>query len=285
MNELENQLSEIFEPADFFKGRGKHHLPTPLNVLLFVRSSKSNLQQEALQNRSHHRFVLVLNLETSGYIHINNLAFAFHPGQALLIHPFQFHHYSHLSSMQLNWLFCTFELEPRTFLEPLRNRIIDVSPKTKQSYRALIDEWLTPRGELQTEQLQADLLQLLLSLKLDRLQTGSDLPPEPKDSLLLTINRQMAEWRGRTVTCADLADAVGYSESRLRVLFKETAGVPLGFYMQNYRINRAMALLQTSTLSISDIAEEAGFGSPQAFSRIFKKEAGVSPRSYRNKKE
>ena len=52
-------------------------------------------------------------------------------------------------------------------------------------------------------------------------------------------------------------------------------------YIQNYRINRAMALLRTSTLTIADVAEEAGFGSPQAFSRIFKKETSYTPRAYR----
>jgi len=40
-------------------------------------------------------------------------------------------------------------------------------------------------------------------------------------------------------------------------------------------------LLRTSALPIATIAEEAGFGSPQAFSRIFKKETGHTPRSYR----
>jgi transcriptional regulator GlxA family with amidase domain len=66
----------------------------------------------------------------------------------------------------------------------------------------------------------------------------------------------------------------------LRVLFKEAAGIPLGAYIQNYRLNRAMALLRT-TLSIADVAEEAGFGSPQAFRRFFKKETCQTPRKYR----
>jgi AraC family transcriptional regulator of arabinose operon len=79
----------------------------------------------------------------------------------------------------------------------------------------------------------------------------------------------------------DLATALNLSESRLRVLFKEVAGIPLGKYLQNYRINRAMALLRTTDLSIANTAEEAGFGSPQAFSRTFKKETGTSPRLYR----
>lgn len=281
MDGFKTQLMQIEEPKDYFTGTGSHLLPTPTNILLFVRRTKVALQQEALQNRSHHRFVLALNLETAGHVHVDNLALPLNPQQALLIQPYQFHHFSQLASSQLMWLFCTFEFEPRTFLEPLRNRVIDVGRKTQRIYRELLDEWLQPHGELQVEQIQVELLHLLLSLKQDRQQSATDLPPEPKDNLLRTINRLMAEWRGRTVIVADLAHAIGYSESRLRVLFKEAAGIPLGSYIQNYRMNRAMALLRTSTLSIADVAEEASFGSPQAFSRSFKKETGHTPRSYR----
>ncbi len=59
--------------------------------------------------------------------------------------------------------------------------------------------------------------------------------------------------------------------------------IPLGSYIRNFRLNRAMALLRTSSLSIADVAEEAGFGSPQAFSRIFRRETGQTPRDYRGK--
>jgi len=91
----------------------------------------------------------------------------------------------------------------------------------------------------------------------------------------------MEQWRGRTVGISDIADAMGYSGSRLRVLFKQAAGITLGAYIKNFRLNRAMSLLRTSTLSISEIANEAGFASPQAFSRNFKKETGLTPRNYR----
>ena len=79
-------------------------------------------------------------------------------------------------------------------------------------------------------------------------------------------------------------EAFNLSESRLRALFKETAGISLGSHIQNYRLNRAMALLRTTKLPISEIAEEAGFGSPQAFSRIFRKELGHTPQAYRQQR-
>jgi len=178
MNAFEKALAEIEEPPDYFKGIGQTKLPTPVNILLFLRPSREKLQQEALQNRSHHRFVLLFNLETQGYVHIDNLALPFRPGQALLILPYQFHHFSQLASQQLKWLICTFEMEARTFLEPLRNRVMDMGERTQQTLEELLHEWHQPPSELQAEQLQSVLLHLLLSLKQDRQLSGTDLPPE-----------------------------------------------------------------------------------------------------------
>jgi transcriptional regulator GlxA family with amidase domain len=47
------------------------------------------------------------------------------------------------------------------------------------------------------------------------------------------------------------------------------------------RISRAKELLSSSKMSIESIAAECGFSSANYFSLIFKKEVGISPRSYR----
>ena len=137
---MKESLINLIEPQDYFSGVGKSQLPTPTHVLLFLRKTKTMLQQEALQNRSHHRFVLAFNLETEGHVHIDNLALPFKPGQALLILPYQFHHFSQLASNRLQWLFCTFELEPRTFLEPMRNRVVNAGIKSQQAFEELLSE-------------------------------------------------------------------------------------------------------------------------------------------------
>ncbi len=286
MNKKPTPFPVFNEPTDYFKGIGQTQFATPTNILLYLRTTKDKLQQAALQNRSHHRHVLVFNFETEGHVHVNNRVLPLTPGQSLLILPYQFHHFSQLESPNLNWLFCTFELATTTFLEPLRNTVIDASKHTLRTRDELLNEWLRcnapkSKGELQNEQLQASLIRALLSLKQDQWAMRSDRLPEPRDSLLRNINRCMSEWKGRTVVVADLAEKFNLSESRLRVLFKQTAGIPLGRYLQNYRLNRAMALLRTTKVPISEISDEAGFGSPQAFSRIFKKELGHTPRAYR----
>jgi len=287
---LKEKLNQIREPLDYFRVAGRSdELPTPANILLFVRQSKQKLQQEALQNRSHHRFVLIFNLETQGHVHVDHLVMPLHPGQALLVLPYQFHHFSHLASPDLTWLFITFEMKQGVFLDPMRNRLIDAGGATLEARDHLIDEWETYESAGSVEPhaalLQVALLRLLLELKRDLEKSATAPLPEPRNSLLRAINRLMADSRGRRFGVDDLARELGMSESGLRVRFRRIAGIPLGAYLQNYRLNRAMELLRITDRSIADIAEDAGFGSPQAFSRTFKHQTGQSPREYRQPSE
>ena len=157
MKKENDRVLVLEEPTDYFKGIGHTQFATPSNILLYLRSTKDKLQQAALQNRSHHRHVLVFNLETEGHVHVNNRVLPLKPGQSLLILPYQFHHFSQLENPCLKWLFCTFELATTTFLEPLRNVVIEASEHTLCTRDELLDEWLhctaaTSKGELQNEQ-------------------------------------------------------------------------------------------------------------------------------------
>ncbi len=215
---------------------------------------------------------------------MDHLSLPFSPGQALLIHPYQFHHFSQLDSCELLWLFCTFELPDCAFLDSLRDKTVQVSTKTTSALSTLLNEWVQhDTSELQDDLLQVALLRLLLCLKQDQESANRIALPETGDSLLRTINRLMALRRKRPCTVAQLASALQTSESQLRTQFKQTAGVPLGSYIQNYRLNRAMSLLRNTKLSMADVAEQSGFGSPQAFSRTFKDETGQTPWNYRQK--
>jgi len=51
--------------------------------------------------------------------------------------------------------------------------------------------------------------------------------------------------------------------------------------MLKARLNRTLALLQTTDLPVGRIAEACGFGSVYAFSRAFRKEKGAAPSSCR----
>jgi AraC-like DNA-binding protein len=280
---MREYLLRLEEPDDYYAGCGEIKLISPMRVLCFLRKSKYVLQKHALQNRSHHRFVLLYNLSTEGQVHLDDAVLPIKPGQAILIQPYQFHHFSGLKSHDLRWLFCTFELKEQSLFDSLRNRVLDTNKELEGLLEQMLEIWHQPASELQALRLQASLLSLLLTLKQLGQQNEPDDLATSEESLLSTVNQLMAKWRGRPVSIEEIAAATKYSASRLRVIFKQAAGIPLGSYIKNYRLNHAMALLRTSKMSITEIAIQAGYASPQAFSRSFRKETGNTPRSYRKR--
>ena len=280
MTLFKQNLEQVEDPLDYYKGRAPLALTLPRNILLFLRKTKSTLQLEALQDRSHHRFVLIFNLQTQGQVHVDELSFSFQPGQALLVFPYQFHHYSGLEDSNLEWLFCTFETDDAELLAPLRNSVVGTNPEIKATMQKLVAEWQAS----DTSMLQPLLLQLLLELKTARLRENMPARFEGnRNSLVRTVNEILVLSGGRDVSVEDIMKRVGLSQSRLRVVFKEVSGVPLGAYMQNYRISCALALLRNSTHSLAEVSRMCGFGSPQAFSRVFKHVMGISPLKFRKR--
>lgn len=86
-----------------------------------------------------------------------------------------------------------------------------------------------------------------------------------------------------SISRADIAKAVHYSDPHFARLFRQTMGVTPGQYLSELRIERAKLFLTTSTLSISQIALEVGFQSFSHFTQLFKQRTGESPSAFRGK--
>ncbi|MHC4887663.1 MAG: helix-turn-helix transcriptional regulator [Planctomycetota bacterium] len=78
------------------------------------------------------------------------------------------------------------------------------------------------------------------------------------------------------------AEVVGLSPDYFTRIFRHTYGAaPRTFIMQE-RMRRARELLQTTPLTVSEVARSCGYVDLFVFSRLFKRENGCSPRHYRN---
>lgn len=78
-----------------------------------------------------------------------------------------------------------------------------------------------------------------------------------------------------------LADNLNISRSQLYRKVKAILGISISDYINNFKLQRAKSMLETTTLSISEIAYANGFSSPNYFSTAFKQKYGESPDSYR----
>jgi signal transduction histidine kinase/AraC-like DNA-binding protein len=83
------------------------------------------------------------------------------------------------------------------------------------------------------------------------------------------------------ISRADLAQHVALSEDYLTDCFRKELGVTPITYVNRYRINQAKLLLTETYKTITEIALDVGFSDSSYFSRVFRRETGMSPTDYR----
>ncbi len=81
----------------------------------------------------------------------------------------------------------------------------------------------------------------------------------------------------------DIAQHIGYSPSHFGNVFqKKTSYSPMSYYNQ-LKIQRSCSYLQFSNMMIKEIAFKLGYYDLFHFSKAFKKEMGMTPKTYRKK--
>ena len=82
---------------------------------------------------------------------------------------------------------------------------------------------------------------------------------------------------------ADVAEKCFVSQWHLSKLLNRYQEQSFSDILNNIRIEKAKEMLKDPTLRIGDVAEHVGFMDMAHFSRVFKKQVGVSANEYRNK--
>lgn len=82
-------------------------------------------------------------------------------------------------------------------------------------------------------------------------------------------------------TVDDLAREAALSRTSFAVRFSEKLGLTPMQYVTSWRVQLARDALLTRNASVAEAADQAGYSSEAAFSRVFKKEMGLSPAKYR----
>ena len=99
-------------------------------------------------------------------------------------------------------------------------------------------------------------------------------------SIMDRIHRQMEFkqiFRSKGLTVAELAEAVGSNRSYVSASINQTTGQNFSDYVNSWRIEYAKKLMQTTEMTLAEIADAAGFTDRTSFYRSFKKITGMSP--------
>ena len=84
------------------------------------------------------------------------------------------------------------------------------------------------------------------------------------------------------LTLETIANSVYLNKTYISQMFTKRLGITFGNYLENVRINKAQELLNTTDMSIWEIADAVGYSSSSYFSKVFTKRVGMSPMQYRD---
>jgi AraC-like DNA-binding protein len=99
--------------------------------------------------------------------------------------------------------------------------------------------------------------------------------PQMGTALTAIHNRVNTPW-----TVESMAAAAGMSRSAFAARFKELLGQTPLEYVTEWRMQKAMQLLQQRDKKIIDVARSVGYESDAAFSKAFKRVVGTNPGQY-----
>lgn len=99
------------------------------------------------------------------------------------------------------------------------------------------------------------------------------------DPRLARVLVAMHERPGENWNLAAMATQAGMSRSAFAAAFKSAVGQPPADYLADWRLSLAQAQLRQGR-QVKQIADDLGYGSAPAFSRLFSQRAGMSPRQW-----
>jgi AraC family transcriptional regulator len=136
-----------------------------------------------------------------------------------------------------------------------------------------------PHGSLYAEGLLLQVSAILLRLRgSGRAQvTPRALSPWRMRRVIDYLNSHLSE----DVSISTLAAEAGLSPFHFARAFRDTTGLPPYAYVRSLRTQRVRELLGSTRLSIAEIASRVGYATPQALTRMFRAETGMTPTEFR----
>lgn len=192
------------------------------------------------------------------------------PTRAVWIPPHVDHEVQLIGEVALRTIYVDASVAPRA-LDTCD--VIDVSPLMQETIEAL--------GETDAAS-RAVRHELLTRLLLEEMRAAPALSLDlrlPVDRRLRALCEALLDDPGAPLRFEDWAAGAGASPRTLARLFRQELGMSFSQWRQRVRLAHA-AVLVAGGLSLSAVAEKLGYDSPSAFSAMFKRALGHSPRSF-----
>ncbi|WP_029192705.1 response regulator [Paenibacillus harenae] len=82
-----------------------------------------------------------------------------------------------------------------------------------------------------------------------------------------------------------IADHMYLTPSYICVIFKEETNATINQYIAQIRVDKAKQLMKDNRIKVKDVAARVGYGDSNYFTKLFKKQTGLTPNEYREMKQ
>ena len=258
------------------------------NLPVMPRDMGKNWHQDSVARQKGFPYYHWLQTESGvGEFFVNDERFELRPGMGILIAPGVPHRYQSVSIDQ-EW-----RINFATFHGPIVNQLadylgdqtqifLDVQQGRKQA--EIIDRifYMVQEGRINSYQISNLAYEFFIKFGLYQDFRAKFSGGDDYDRYIVPVTEYVGQHIAEDIQISDLSDSLFISPQYLRRLFHDYLGMAPTQYILQSRIKFAKGLLLNKhNLKISEIATQSGFSDPRYFARIFKREMGMTPLTYR----
>lgn len=251
---------------------------TVIGMIRVLGAAKSPLLSECSLH-AHDCWEVILNLSGEGVEMVDGEEAPFYPGSVTVCPPFAPH--NKRCAAGARWQDIYFRFEDGGFaLE--RRRFSDNSDHAMAQLMEMLQSACARR--VPGERFPTALGEAVCALLIE----WNEHDP-PADALVEQLKSEISRrFTDPEFTPRDAMAALGYCEDYLRRRFHRATGQTLTEYLTALRLNHARMLIEQNesvSMSVREIALLSGFYDAAYFSRVFRRETGLSPRDYLKTRE
>lgn len=233
--------------------------------------------------------ILIYCVEGRGQVQIHKRKYTVQPGSFILIPAGEAHNYSASEddSWTIYWIHFKGEITPKiadTILQKHNGHrgTVEFHPKRIHLFEDMYACLERGYGNDNLCYANMCLYHFLSSFMYDdkfnlsEKTSGAD----PVESSISFMQQNISE----LLSLEEIARSVNFSASHYSAIFRKKTGFAPIEYFNHLKIQRACQYLHFTDLRVKEIADKLGIEDPYYFSRLFTKLMGVSPNSYRTKR-
>lgn len=215
------------------------------------------------------------------WVHSGREKFFITPGRILHIHERETLHIENCGEQDVQFIVAQYQVAIRSdddlYDDAFVLRVSDTTIYLEDAVR-LLDMQALP-GAMAALQRRTLFFQLI-----ERCMEGvRDQQLQSTVDVMESIVAYIQQYYREKINVTKIAEKFQIERRRLAYLFEKHTGLSPNAYITAYRISKAKELLERVDLSIAEVAERVGYDDCFYFSRVFKKQTGYAPSTYRRK--